>query len=718
MVPDSESDNQPPAAEGPLDCLYRVNAAVHALPADADRIELLQGACEALLEGPAFRGCWVGVPSDDGNIEYLAMAGPMMREYLDHVRIRIDETPEGTGPVGRAWRSGKPAVVADFESDPSMDPWRGAAARFGGWTGIAAFPISRDGRPWGIWVVYANVAGDIDDRTAILGRLTADTLGRELDWREAHLQAAGLRALYRALGAVGELASRDASNTDQSLLSATCEVLAESPLFRAAWLQRPDGDGWFQTLAHDGLEEGLAGTVHCNVEQHPELIVSRAWREEKLQHVAVRNAPREAAERMRQFGWGGMVAAPVRRNDAIWALLCVVTAPSSEFHRESVQLVERLARQIGHSLEHHDKRRALDESRAFYAVLANANDSLRRLPRVRDEESLLDAFCAAVSEASLFDRAFVATPRPGGGMEIRPETTRPVAAGSEAIVSASRAVAKAAWDAQAFVYSDDVREAPELAAIAGELVAVGWRGHAALPVRRGEEVWGVLTVVFPEPRGLRPEARRLLHRLAELLGAALRELDERRALEIARSRDRWLATHDALTGIGNRSVADQVLPGAIARARRSGTHIAVAYLDLDGFKAINDRDGHRRGDELLRRVAQRALAGVRETDTLVRWGGDEFLCILEGLQSDTEIAVPVQRLLELIGQPVILGGQDFQVSCSCGIALFPDDAGDADALIRCADLALYAHKTRKHDPGRPLYARYGSDVGRAPEGAA
>ena len=708
-APAPDSHPRDGAGTSPLDCLYRVNAAVHALPEDVTDVALLEAACEALTAGGIFHGCWLGVPRADGGMDYLAVAGAEMPAYLDDVQIRVDDTPEGRGPVGRAWRSGEPVVIADWRDDPAVGPWVASAARHGGWRAVAAFPIHRGGKPWGIWGMYANRAGAFDERTSVLGRLTADTLGRELDWREALRQAAGHRALYRALGAMGELVCRGTADTQNAILAAACEILAESALFSAAWLQRPNAERWFETLAHAGLRDELAESLHCNVEQHPDLVVSRAWREEKLQHVARTGAAPAVAKKLRQLGWGGIVVAPVRRGRRLWALLCVVTNPNSDFHAESVTLVERLAEQIGHTLDHHDNTRALNESRAFYAVLANANDSVRRNRHSRDEERLLDAFCTAVADAELFDRVFVATPRASGGMELRPETTRPSSAHSETIIDAARQVALMAWDSKQFVFCDDIRAEPSFAPVADDLTAVGWQGHAAVPVHRGDSAWGVLTVVFPAPRGLRPEARRLLQRLGGLLSAALEEMDEQRALEVARSRDRWLATHDALTGIRNRSVADAVLPRAIARGRRAGTGVAVAYLDLDGFKEINDRDGHRQGDEILRRVAQRALSGLRSTDTLVRWGGDEFLCILEGLGSAEEAAAPTQRLLDAIGQPVHLDGREFEISCSCGVAMFPGDADEADALIRCADVALYAHKTRKNDPGRVPFVRYGRE---------
>ena len=154
-----------------------------------------------------------------------------------------------------------------------------------------------------------------------------------------------------------------------------------------------------------------------------------------------------------------------------------------------------------------------------------------------------------------------------------------------------------------------------------------------------------------------------------------------------------IASHDPLTGLPNRLLIADRLAQAIGRSRRSGLHVAVCYLDLDGFKEINDSLGHAAGDRVLVEVARRLRACVRSGDTVARLGGDEFVVLLSDLIDDNECVAAIDRLLVAVGQPYDLDGQARGgISASIGITVFPTDQGDPDTLIRHADHAMYAAK--------------------------
>jgi diguanylate cyclase (GGDEF)-like protein len=173
------------------------------------------------------------------------------------------------------------------------------------------------------------------------------------------------------------------------------------------------------------------------------------------------------------------------------------------------------------------------------------------------------------------------------------------------------------------------------------------------------------------------------------------DITERRTTE---AKIAYMAQHDALTDLPNRSMLYEQLRQMLARSKR-GEHSAVFYLDLDHFKDVNDAHGHSVGDLLLKSVADRLRQCVRDADTVARLGGDEFAIMQVGASQPTDATSLASRLIEVIGAPFQLGGHQVVVELSIGIALAPDDGQDPEQLLRNADLALYRAKS----DGRGLY---------------
>lgn len=171
-----------------------------------------------------------------------------------------------------------------------------------------------------------------------------------------------------------------------------------------------------------------------------------------------------------------------------------------------------------------------------------------------------------------------------------------------------------------------------------------------------------------------------------------------RAIQFARQRKRAeqrllrLAHCDTLTGLANRASFQEHLEHAVARGRRHHSRFAVAFLDLDGFKAVNDALGHDVGDMLLKEVAARLHHAVRPYDTVARFGGDEFAILLPDVSTGDQIDAVTERIVAAIGLPVRIGGQDAQITVSIGIAVYPDTTDAGQDLVRCADRAMYSSK--------------------------
>ncbi|MCB1773586.1 MAG: diguanylate cyclase [Gammaproteobacteria bacterium] len=153
-----------------------------------------------------------------------------------------------------------------------------------------------------------------------------------------------------------------------------------------------------------------------------------------------------------------------------------------------------------------------------------------------------------------------------------------------------------------------------------------------------------------------------------------------------------LAFTDALTGLANRVRLHQFLDESVTRARRTGSTLAVYFLDLDGFKAINDRLGHHAGDELLRIVARRLERLMRAPDLLARLGGDEFIIVQAGLGERSAADAVIRRIHWALGQGISIGDEQLTVGVSVGVALYPSDADSVDGLLRQADAAMYRDK--------------------------
>jgi len=164
-------------------------------------------------------------------------------------------------------------------------------------------------------------------------------------------------------------------------------------------------------------------------------------------------------------------------------------------------------------------------------------------------------------------------------------------------------------------------------------------------------------------------------------------------LESSRTALRREATHDQLTGLANRRLLYDRLQQAIRHANRYGGKVGVLYVDLDRFKAINDRHGHHVGDAVLTEVAKRLASSVRDSDSVARMGGDEFVVLLDGVQGREEFNTIAHKIEQALNADTNFFGLDVEIAASIGRALFPDDGGDEDALIRAADAAMYRTKS-------------------------
>ena len=210
--------------------------------------------------------------------------------------------------------------------------------------------------------------------------------------------------------------------------------------------------------------------------------------------------------------------------------------------------------------------------------------------------------------------------------------------------------------------------------------------EARLLHKYGHELWISATVSMMRNTNGEPEQ----------LICAIEDVTEQRA---SKARFEWLAHHDPLTDLPNRTLLRDRLQQAMARALRAGKRAALMFLDLDRFKNINDSLGHAFGDQVLRSVAARLRTCVRDTDTVARLGGDEFLIVLECVENEQDVGVVARKIVDKLSLPLDVQSQTLSTGASIGIALYPEDGVDVDTLLKNADSAMYHAK----DSGRNAF---------------
>ncbi|MDX2503462.1 MAG: EAL domain-containing protein [Gammaproteobacteria bacterium] len=182
--------------------------------------------------------------------------------------------------------------------------------------------------------------------------------------------------------------------------------------------------------------------------------------------------------------------------------------------------------------------------------------------------------------------------------------------------------------------------------------------------------------------------------------------DQLQEVTVSREKMTHQAHHDALTGLPNRLLFMDRLNQAIKQADRNGTKIAVVFIDLDRFKEINDSLGHKVGDDVLIHVSQRLQMCMRDTDTVSRLGGDEFMMIIGSIRDSNIIAEIVKKIMHKLFQPIPVLEHNLYITLSLGISIYPDDANNSESLIRNADTAMYSAK----EEGRNTYRYYSEDM--------
>jgi diguanylate cyclase (GGDEF)-like protein len=237
-------------------------------------------------------------------------------------------------------------------------------------------------------------------------------------------------------------------------------------------------------------------------------------------------------------------------------------------------------------------------------------------------------------------------------------------------------------------------------------VTLGLRAVVSLPLQARGRVWGALDLYRSTPGPFPRRDMETAQILADVAVGYVVMAHDRDTARIAHDHAAHTATHDPLTGLPNRALLRDRLDHALAAWRRRPEHLAVLFIDLDGFKTVNDTYGHLAGDQLLVDVTLRLTSVLRSEDTLARFGGDEFVILCEDLPAETElrdeaIQAILDRIDAVLGQPTPTGRPPANVTASIGVALADEHTNTPDSLLAAADAAMYRSKPAATGPNQP-----------------
>jgi diguanylate cyclase (GGDEF)-like protein len=392
---------------------------------------------------------------------------------------------------------------------------------------------------------------------------------------------------------------------------------------------------------------------------------------------------------------------PLRCQDQVVGVLCVFSREKQFFQNDIIDLMEQLAMEASFALE--SLQREADR-RYQAAILADQNRILNLVASGADLPVILTTlaqfvesqsdggFCSlvALDQQESHDALGVAPSLPEGFE--RAVVGASQEQGSEPCAEAIRS--------RAPIVVQDLAGYPLNAPLRDFVSQAGLHSVSAWPILGSKgQVLGALALYSRRHDNPHPSNAHLVGICTDLAGIAIET-------RWAADQIRHLAHHDDLTGLPNRLLFNYHLPRALARAERTGGVVGVLFLDLDRFKIINDTLGHGAGDDVLCQVSDHLLECLRATDTLARVGGDEFTVLVEQFEDPQDLGDIAQKLLTAAARTLTVNGQEYHLSGSIGIAIYPKDGADSASLLKNADIAMYRAKTS----GRNNYQFYSNDI--------
>lgn len=669
-----------------------------------------------MMESAQSKAVWIGlVDETTGWFDWRVMTG--VPEDLKPVfRISVDSTrPEGTGITSEAARQGRMVVWNDYLNTIKHPLWKQILTDCG-FHSVVAVPFRAvSGR--GIFALSGDRAGFFDSELAnLIGRFADNITFALANWeRERHRQAnedqiRRLQHFTRSLAEISALIMR--LPDPDTLFRSICQIVVNSGQARTAVVGELDRQsGWVRWGWSENSPEGWMDKLHVHVDpSRPEgrTMTAEALRSGK---IAVEN---DYLASLKEGPWKSFIekvdiravaVVPFRFKGSVIGIVGVAGSRAGFFDGELLELLDQLGNNITFALENFDREgaRRRDEEQVltlqrFTQALAEINALLMTIP---DSGVLFERVCRIVVEAGKARAAWIGvvgmqgtwvewmsaygTPKSffeNARISIDPESPDGQYLTSEALRTGSPQIA------------DDYSQTPGGQRFSFLVRECELESLCSVPFKILGKTRGVLVVAATRKNFFGEQLVTLLTQLSANISFGLDNWERERIRQSREKEIEYLSATDDLTGLPNRRHFWETVRSVLGEACEKKTGAAVAVLDLDGFKEINDRMGHLAGDRLLREISQGLKDALGSNDTLARVGGDEFGIILVEYGDRENLSKILDRLILACGTPIEIRGVPVRVSGSIGVALFPDHADSPEELFRLADLSLYQVKDK------------------------
>ncbi len=699
---------------------------------DLDGPVLMSRICQELIRDDLFRMAWIGMLNEDGvSVSPVSEAG-LVADYLVQAIIRCDDTPEGQGPTGTAIRTGITVINDDTENNQTYAPWRKCAFELG-FLSSAATPIRVNGRVVGALNVYAaepNMFGP--DKVMLLEKLATDlgmAMGRRASLAALRESEERFRLLLDAspeaiFGVDTHGICTFVNPACLAMLGYTQAELLGQSMHHLIHHTHPDGRPYPKEHCHircstlDGKPTHVDNEVHWRkngssfpVEywSHPmyrngELVGAVVNFIDISERKRTEQALSDSEERYRLVSSVAtdLLYSCVQTKDGFLTFDWATVMTDKVFGYSLDEILERGCwRCFVHPDDQpefdHKVMRLMPGQRSECELRIIAKDGSIRFIRSSciaveavDEhhQHRLYGSCQDITERKRTEEAlrdsearFRTLAEHSAdwiwSMDVLGHHTYSSQRGADIIGHTLEAINE--MDAASLLHPDD-------------LALYQQTFSHAVSTRQG---WQNIELRWRHPDGsyrtLESNASALFDEAGTLIGfqGVDRDITERRRAE---ARIEFLAHHDVLTGLPNRVLLRDRFEHALALAERTRSRVAMLFIDLDNFKVVNDTLGHAAGDELLKTVVRRLSNCTRDSDTISRQGGDEFILLLDKIPDQETVERIANEILVQLAEPVKINGHDLNATCSIGIAVFPMDGRDFDSLLKKADAAMYNAK--------------------------